>query len=168
MSDATIARMEHGMYVGVRGESRRDGVCTVAKKTDPLATSTRSRALARLTNYRATSHMRHGTSMLRCPEWLVARTSMLSASRDRQTRRMHDTYKAHATHTAIRSDISASSRYNVTILCALRYNCNPTGTATATASARQWPGQCQVALAGHVLTQDTTSKRNSAQLSGSH
>ena len=34
MSDATLARMEHGEYVGVREESRRDGVC--AKKTDPL------------------------------------------------------------------------------------------------------------------------------------
>ena len=29
MSDATLARMEHGKYVGVREESRRDGVCTV-------------------------------------------------------------------------------------------------------------------------------------------
>jgi hypothetical protein len=26
MSDATLARMEHGKYVGVREESRRDGV----------------------------------------------------------------------------------------------------------------------------------------------
>ena len=32
MSDATIARMEHGKYVGVRGESRRHGVCTLRKK----------------------------------------------------------------------------------------------------------------------------------------
>ena len=29
MSDATLARMEHGKYVGVRKESRRDGVCTL-------------------------------------------------------------------------------------------------------------------------------------------
>ena len=35
MSDATLARMEHGKYVGVREESRRDG-CLGAKKTDPL------------------------------------------------------------------------------------------------------------------------------------
>ena len=26
MSDATLARMEHGKYVGVREESRRDGI----------------------------------------------------------------------------------------------------------------------------------------------
>jgi hypothetical protein len=36
MSDATLARMEHGKYVGVRGEPRRDGVY-VAKKTDPVS-----------------------------------------------------------------------------------------------------------------------------------
>ena len=49
MSDATLARMEHGKYVGVREESRRDGVCCVyglyatayaatlyEKKKDPL------------------------------------------------------------------------------------------------------------------------------------
>ena len=33
MSDATLARMEHGKYVGVREESRRDGVCTLRKRT---------------------------------------------------------------------------------------------------------------------------------------
>ena len=33
MSDATLARMEHGKYVGVRKESRRDGVCTLRKRT---------------------------------------------------------------------------------------------------------------------------------------
>ena len=44
MSDATLARMEHGKYVGVREESRRDGVCTV-EKTDPVR---RSRATAGL------------------------------------------------------------------------------------------------------------------------
>ena len=37
MSDATLARMEHGKYVGVRGEPRRDGVSMCYdKKTDPL------------------------------------------------------------------------------------------------------------------------------------
>ena len=29
MAGATLARMEHGKYVGVREESRRDGVCTL-------------------------------------------------------------------------------------------------------------------------------------------
>jgi hypothetical protein len=33
MSDATLARMEHGKYVGVREESRHDGVCTLRKQT---------------------------------------------------------------------------------------------------------------------------------------
>ena len=33
MSDATLARMEHGKYVGVRKESRRDGVCTLKGHT---------------------------------------------------------------------------------------------------------------------------------------
>ena len=33
MSDATLARMEHGKYVGVRGEPRRDGVCVIRKPT---------------------------------------------------------------------------------------------------------------------------------------
>ena len=33
MSDATLARMEHGKYVGVRKESRRDGVCTLKGQT---------------------------------------------------------------------------------------------------------------------------------------
>ena len=33
MSDATLARMEHGKYVGVRGEPRRDGVCVIRKHT---------------------------------------------------------------------------------------------------------------------------------------
>jgi hypothetical protein len=33
MSDATLARMEHGKYVGMREESRRDGVCTLRKRT---------------------------------------------------------------------------------------------------------------------------------------
>ena len=33
MSDATLARMEHGKYVGVRGEPRRDGVCVLRKPT---------------------------------------------------------------------------------------------------------------------------------------
>jgi hypothetical protein len=32
MSDATLARMEHGKYVGVREESWRDGVCTLKRK----------------------------------------------------------------------------------------------------------------------------------------
>ena len=34
MSDATLARMEHGKYVGVRGEPRRDGVCVHVKPYD--------------------------------------------------------------------------------------------------------------------------------------
>ena len=33
VSDATLARMEHGKYVGVREESRRDGVCALRKRT---------------------------------------------------------------------------------------------------------------------------------------
>ena len=33
MSDATLARMEHGKYVGVREESRRDGVYALRKRT---------------------------------------------------------------------------------------------------------------------------------------
>ena len=33
MSDATLARMEHGKYVGVRGEPRRDGVYVLRKPT---------------------------------------------------------------------------------------------------------------------------------------
>ena len=33
MSDATLARMEHGKYVGVREESRRDGVWALRKRT---------------------------------------------------------------------------------------------------------------------------------------
>ena len=33
MSDATLARMEHGKYVGVRGEPRRDGVYVLRKRT---------------------------------------------------------------------------------------------------------------------------------------
>jgi hypothetical protein len=33
MSDATLARMEHGKYVGVRGEPRRDGVYVLSKPT---------------------------------------------------------------------------------------------------------------------------------------
>jgi hypothetical protein len=33
MSDATLARMEHGKYVGVRGDPRRDGVCVLRKPT---------------------------------------------------------------------------------------------------------------------------------------
>ena len=35
MSDATLARVEHGKYVGVGKESRRDGVYTLTK-TDPV------------------------------------------------------------------------------------------------------------------------------------
>ena len=33
MSDATLARVEHGKYVGVGKESRRDGVCTLKGQT---------------------------------------------------------------------------------------------------------------------------------------
>ena len=33
MTDATLARMEHGKYVGVREESRRDGVWALRKRT---------------------------------------------------------------------------------------------------------------------------------------
>ena len=33
MADATLARMEHGKYVGVQEESRRDGVCTLKGRT---------------------------------------------------------------------------------------------------------------------------------------
>ena len=33
VSDATLARMKHGKYVGVRGEPRRDGVCVLRKLT---------------------------------------------------------------------------------------------------------------------------------------
>ena len=33
MSDATLARVEHGKYVGVRGEPRRDGVCLLRKRS---------------------------------------------------------------------------------------------------------------------------------------
>ena len=33
MPDATLAQMEHGKYVGARGEPRRDGVCVLRKWT---------------------------------------------------------------------------------------------------------------------------------------
>ena len=33
MTDTTLARMEHGKYVGVQEESRRDGVCTLKGRT---------------------------------------------------------------------------------------------------------------------------------------
>ena len=39
MSDATLARMEHGKYVRVRGEPRRDGVCVLRKPTLYVQTS---------------------------------------------------------------------------------------------------------------------------------
>ena len=33
MSDGTAERVEHGKYVGVRGEPRRDGVCLLRKRS---------------------------------------------------------------------------------------------------------------------------------------
>ena len=65
MSDATLARMEHGKYVGVREESRHDGVCTLRKQT-PYALLTPKKVGARFKNVGRSWQTTHaGAGLLR-------------------------------------------------------------------------------------------------------
>ena len=59
MSDANLARMEHGKYVGVRGELRRDGVCVLRKPT-PYNLEEQERRCHEFAKARAPSRREHG------------------------------------------------------------------------------------------------------------